>query len=312
MKFQVLVPLMFGFFSPYIALSAVLPIFSQEKQLVRPEGFTMWINRASSIYVSQNDPALKDFFVKFNADGNGASNLCVPAAIGNALIHEYSRTSPRASALKFPGLSPDGQSVDTSILVRELASRCSYEESKNTFDPWSSVMCIIRLLRESGYRDSSVKLIREDVDSTVEPGVVYLDKKPTLQDLVSAIQKGYQVLASFAHMKWDELKKQWVKTSGHSVGVMGFGKKIDSDDSSLVLYVQNPTGAYEMNLVDPVFDQIDLKVRDDLGVFPQKYSNIEAKGGGRIKLNYPNRTAFLAGLILFNADPESLQEDQRQ
>jgi hypothetical protein len=270
-----------------------------------------WINRASSFYVWQNDPSLSDLFVRYSSDGSGATDLCVPSAIGNALLQEYSRVSPQARSLRVPGLTPDGASVDTSVLIRELGYRCGDGGLRGTFEPWSSAMCIRQIFRDSGYFESTVRLIRSYGKRIPEPGLEYLNRAPTLRDLVLAIREGYQVIASFAHMKWNGRESRWVKTSGHSLNVVGFGRNSEDPNSSMILYVQNPTNVYSMDLTHPIFDEITLKVRDDLAVLPATYSNIEAKGGGRIKLNYPGRTTFLSGLILLNANPASLHKDQR-
>ena len=292
------------------ANSAVLPLFSPEVPATRPDDLVEWINRASSFYVWQNDPSLSDLFVRYSSDGSGATDLCVPSAIGNALLREYSRVDPQARSLRVPGLTPDGASVDTSALIRELGTRCGDGGLRGTFEPWGSAMCIRQIFRESGYFESTVRLIRSYGERVPVPGLEYLNRAPTLQDLARAIREGYQVIASFAHMKWNIREARWVKTSGHSVNVVGFGRKSDWANSSMILYVQNPTNVYKTDFIHPIFDEITLKVRDDLTILPAAYSNIEAKGGGRIKLNYPGKTTFLSGLILLNANPSSLQEDQ--
>ena len=277
----------------------------------RPDELVEWINRASSFYVWQNDPSLSDLFVRYSSDGSGATDLCVPSAIGNALLREYSRVAPQARSLRIPGLTPDGASVDTSVLIRELGYRCGDGGLRGSFEPWGSAMCIRQIFRDSGYFESTVKLIRSYGKRLPEPGLEYFNRAPTLQDLVVAIREGYQVIASFAHMKWNGREARWVKTSGHSVNVVGFGRNSENPDSSMILYVQNPTNVYRMDFTHPIFDEISLKVRDDLAVQPAAYSSIEAKGGGRIKLNHPGRTTFLSGLILLNANPASLHKDQR-
>lgn len=190
MKLRVLcLLLLLGFFGSD-AHAAVLPLLEGEAEISRPGGTVEWMNRASSFYVWQNDPELEDLYVRFSPNGNGATALCVPAAIGNALLHEYSRANPRASRLRLPGLSPDGSEINTATLVRTLGERCGEGGVRGYFEPWKSIQCIHQLMRESGYGRSKVRLIRDYGERTPAPGMLYERRAPKLRDLENGLRAG--------------------------------------------------------------------------------------------------------------------------
>ena len=240
------------------------------------------LNRAPPFYVWQNDPGLTEYLFP-----NGTTGLCVPAAISNSMIYQYAFKSTRATHLKLPGLSADGNSINSNTLVRYYAKQCNYNDGVDFLDAGK---CILNTYLEAGYVKPKVTVIRKYMTND-EPRMSVENRAPTLSDLRRGLDEGYEVIASLAMMKFDYVEKKWVKQSGHAIGVYGMnGNEI---------YVSNPTRAYRMNFVDPLFDVATLKLSDPQMIIPPMYAPIEVTG--RL-LNFPNQTTFLAGLIFMKPE----------
>ncbi len=288
------------------AHAAIVPLFTKEMHLVQPPGLREWINRAASFHVWQNDDALRDLYAGTDRQGSVATGFCVPSAIGNALLREFSRTNPRASRLQVPGLIGKG-AVDTAVLVRELGERCGIGGLMGSFEPSKSSECMLDLMSESGYPRATVRLIRNYGSREPMDGMLYEERAPDLEDLVSSVRAGYQAILSLSFLRWSESEGVWKKMAGHSVNVVGYGKPERGGDSKLKLYIQNPTRNYHSDFKTPVFDEISLRANPDLDTGNLKYSNIEVEGAPETLIQKKGMITVVSGLILINANPASLQ-----
>jgi|GEM_PF-2236031 len=285
----------------------VVPLFESEAEPVRPEGWDEWVNRAASFHVWQNDSVFRDHYVRTLPDGSGVTALCVPAAIGNALLREYSRVEPRVSGLRIPGLIENGSKVETTETLRGIGERCGIGGLKGIFEPWTTAQCIRDIFFESGYSHSRVKLIRNYDSREESPGIVYEERAPTLRDVVEAVREGYQVIASIAFLKRDSTRSKWTKVSGHSVNIVGYGRADSRQSQRITIYIQNPTRQYDVDHLNPVFDEVTLTEHPELHAEGLNYSNLKLEGPPESLISLPGLTPVLAGLILLNADPASLQ-----
>jgi len=283
------------------AHAELLPLFHAETSLASPGGAKEWINRARSFYVWQNERGLRDYYVKRFSDGSGITRLCVPSTVGNAFLNEYSRPQNPASNLKLPGLSVDGRSVESSDLVEGLAKRCGGETQGGGFEPIRTVDCIKSIYEQSGYSNSRVILIRDYGTQTPAPGVEYIERAPSLDDLQEALREGYQVIASIAFMQWNSATGAWTKVSSHAVNVVGYNRMRSDGYSSMNLYIQNPSRRYDVNFKDPIFDEIRLEDQGGRITRPGDYSSIEVTGSDESLVTVPGARTFLAGLILLKA-----------
>lgn len=239
-------------------------------------------NRAPPFYVWQNDPALTEFL-----RSDGTTPVCVPSAISNAMVYQYSYKKNPANQLRLPGMSADGKSIDSNTLIRHFAKIC--KEYDGGYDIYDAGECIRATYQNSGYANSKIKVIRgqlQDRSNTLET----VDRAPTIADLKTALAEGYEVIASFAMMRFDSQKGEWVKQSGHAVNIYGVKDN--------VLFVSNPSRKYRMNFIDPLFDIVTFKPSAPGTPAPGIYAPIEVTG--RI-LNFPNQTTFLSGLLIFKA-----------
>ncbi len=273
----------------------IIPLFSDEVPAAIHSNFEQGVNQASSIYVWQNDPDLS----AYSEGRTGITRLCLPSAISNALVYQFAKRSPRASQLQIPGIMPDQKHIDTGALVKYFAKKCVAQDHV-TYDAWRATQCIHDFYEESGYQNSSVKLIRNYGDLTPGPGIGYENRQPTIEDLYGAISAGYQVIASIAFMSWNGVT--WKKVASHAVNVVGYARNPSDENQKLLIYVQNPSREYEMNFHDAIFDSATLQVNPDLAVMPGQYSNIEVQGSDRSLLNIKGNKTFLAGLILIKPD----------
>jgi hypothetical protein len=245
-------------------------------------------NKAPPYYVWQNDPGLTEYLT-----AGGVTGLCVPAAISNALIYEYAFKANPASRLKLPGLITDenGESVDSNAMLRYFAKACNYTKAHGT-PLIDGAKCIAQFYLDSGYTHGEVRMIRKNVfdDSRL---VALENRVPTIQDIQKGLDQGYEVLASVVMMAFNTQTQRWVKTGSHSFNVYGI---VDHQ-----LVISNPTRAYRMNFIDPVFD---LGAYDDSGnlptsITPDPYSSIQLHG--RL-IDRDGSTTFLAGVTLIKPE----------
>ncbi len=273
----------------------ILPLFSDEVPAGIHSGFEQGVNQATSIYVWQNDPDLSEF----SEGRNGVTRLCLPSAISNALLYQFAKRNPKASQLQIPGILPDLKHIDSGALVKSFAKKCVAPDQVS-YESWKAVQCIHDFYEESGYLNSSVKLIRNYGDRIPGSGITYENREPRIEDLHHAIAEGYQVIASIAFMSWTGVA--WKKVASHAVNVVGYARNQTDENQKLLIYVQNPSREYPMNFHDAIFDSAMLQVNSDLAVMPGPYSNIEIQGSDRSLLNIKGNKTFLAGLIMIKPD----------
>lgn len=260
-------------------------------------GFDESINQSPAFYIWQNDPGLSKYYVKTFPDGSGVTNLCIPSAISDMLLYQFTKKTQSASNLILPGISADHKNIDGSLLVEGLLSKCSIVDTNN-IDAFMATACLKKFYDEAGYTNSKVKLIRNMGENSNTGTVEYSNRAPTIADIHQAMKDGYEVSAAIAFMKWDPILKKWTKTGSHAVNVFGYSSNNADSDEKIVLYVSNPTRAYTMDFKEPIFDIASLEVNHSLEAMPEPYSNIEIKTiKGRL-LNFEGKSTFLAGLIL--------------
>lgn len=288
MKRALWTPALFLIFSFSGASAEVLPLFTRELPAAEILGFDESVNQSSSIYVWQNDPGLL-------AGGAPVSRLCTASALANALIYEYSKRRPRIENLKLPGLSRDGRSIDTAILVRTLDERCNGGANGGQ-NPIDAARCMKDFYREQGMPESEVTLIRNLGKQAPIPGVRYESRSPGIQDLQEALKSGSEVIASFAFMYWDQAGRKWIKKASHAVNLTGYAWNENERFSRMALVLQDPTRRYTLDFATPVYDVAMLESVPDAD--PAPYSNLELTGIKGDLLNRDGTRTFLAGLLI--------------
>ena len=288
MKRALWIPALFLIFAFRGASAEILPLFTREMPAAELLGFDQSVNRSSSIYVWQNDPGLLE-------SGASVSRLCTASALASALIHEYAKRSPRISNLRLPGLSPDGRSIDTAILVRTLDERCNGGGNGGQ-NPIDAARCMKDFYRGQGLPESEVTLIRNLGFQPAIAGVRYESRKPGIQDLQEALKSGSEVIAAFAFMQWDRANRKWIKKASHSVNLTGYAWNEEERSSRMALILQDPTRRYTLDFATPVYDVAMLEVAPDAD--PAPYSNLELTGIKGDLLNREGTRTFLAGLLI--------------
>jgi hypothetical protein len=240
-------------------------------------------NQAPPYYIWQNDPGLTEYL-----NANGTTGLCVPAAVSNAILFEHAFKSEKTPFLNLPGLTADSDgnpAVDSNTLIRYFARKCNYTIERGT-TVTDGAKCIAEFYREAGYPNSTVRMIRKN-ELGDHPGFDYEDRSPTLQDIRDALANGDEVIASVVMNAIPSGRK----VGSHSFNIYG----VNADGSWIA---SNPTRAYRMNFVDPVFDVLQAEdVSNQVQATPP-YSWIRITG--RL-IEYKNAYTFLAGLTLIHA-----------
>lgn len=237
-------------------------------------------NQAPPFYIWQNDPGLTEYLKP-----NGTTQLCLPASISNALLYQYAFKENRASHLKIPGIVSNPTNglpaVDSNAMVRYFTQACHSDSAGNTPIP-DSANCIAQFYRESGYQNFNVRMIRNGV-AGLDPSVVYEDRTPTLDDIQNALNQSYEIIASVVMMKTNSDGTS-IKVGSHSFNIYGL--------TSEGIIVSNPTRAYDVNFIDPVFDVVSFK-NDPTQM------GIEVFGR---TLERPNAHTFLVALTLIKPE----------
>ena len=258
---------------------------------VRTDWVASPFHRATPGYVWQNDP---DILKTYNT--TSVTNLCLTSAIGTALLHQFAYETPSSGQLKLAGYSAvDGQSptIDTAKLLADLTTRCKGDVALGTTID-NSVRCSAEFYQNSGYSNAKVKVIRRYDHSMTGRGVEHENRLATPMDIEAALAQGYQVIASLAIIHWDENLKKWQKVSSHSMNVVGLSP--DKNFGAFRLFVVNPTRAYQIDGVNPVFDEARIATQTEVVTpFPERYSPWVISGP---LLTRPNTLTVLAGLLL--------------
>jgi hypothetical protein len=272
-------------------LSSILTLSSASAALIPlTSTWTPAPNKAPPYYIWQNDPQLTEYL-----NQNGVTGLCVPAAISNAVLYEFAFKAKRATGLKIPGIMTDGATgnalVDSNAMIRYFARTCGYQNGVGT-SLVAGAECIAQFYQDSGYPDAQVKMIRKNVPSNAND-VEFIDRLPTTDDIAQALEQKYEVIASVVTMNYDVERARWIKVGSHSFNIYGI--------QGQTLTVSNPTRAYRMNFIDPVFDTITFDSASfGSGVSsPDSYSSIRLVG--RL-IGHTGATTFLAGLTLIRPE----------
>ena len=259
-----------------------------------------WIANAghhsTPAYVWQNDPEILKLY-----DVPSVTNLCVPAAIGTALINQFAYESPSSKNLKLVGYNAEAgkpASIDTAKLLADLAVRCKSDVREGTTID-DGVRCSAQFYQDSGYVNAKVKLIRVYPYSLAGAGAEHENRLANKADIEAALAQGYQVIASIAMVQWDEASKEWKKVGSHAVNVMGL--TTDRETGVSKLFVTNPTRAYQVDGIHPIFDEATFgsATPEVAATLPAKYSPWLITG--RL-LTRPNSLTVLAGLLLLRTN----------
>lgn len=275
----------------------VVPLFQEQNAARTLPGYDESINHSPAFYVWQNDPGLSSYFTKTFPDGSGVTDLCIPSTLSNILLYQYSQRTPLVSSLKLSGVSSDGKTIDTALLVKGFLEKCDLTNTTK-INPLSAAQCVASYYQEAGLSNAKVKVIRNLGTQPVVSGVEYENRAPTIADVHQALKDGYEVSAAIAFMKWDPILKKWIKTSSHAINLFGYSYLNSDEDQKITVYLSNPTRAYNTNYKDPIFEIANLKVNASLEVLPTPYSNVEIETVQGRLLNFEGKSTFLAGLIL--------------
>jgi len=238
-------------------------------------------NEAPPYYIWQNDPDLTEYL-----SAQGTTGLCIPASIANAVLYEAAFKSPKTN-LNLPGRTTDLQTgqaaVDSNAMIRYFAQACHYDPALRGVRIPDEANCIVQFYQDSGYGNAEVKEIRRDVPG-LRSEVQYENRTPNLDDIRSALQEGYEVIASVAMLK-PTVNGTWSKVGSHSFNIYGITEQ--------GLIVSNPTRAYNVDFVHPVFDVVTFQT------FPDADSSIEVFGR---TLERTGAHTLLVGLTLMKPE----------
>jgi len=238
-------------------------------------------NEAPPYYIWQNDPELTEYL-----SAQGTTGLCIPASIANAVLYETAFKTPKAN-LNLPGRTTDPQTgqpaVDSNAMIRYFAQACHYDPALRGVRIPDEANCIVQFYQDSGYGKAEVKEIRKDVPG-LRPEVRYENRTPNLADIRSALQNGFEVIASVAMLK-PAANGAWSKVGSHSFNIYGV------TDQGLI--VSNPTRAYNVDFVHPVFDVVTFQSFSD--------TNSPLEVFGRT-LERPGAHTLLVGLTLMKPE----------
>ncbi len=275
----------------------VIPLESIDTPATTLPGFDESMNHSPSFYIWQNDPALSSYYTTIFSDGTGVTGLCLPSSLSNVLLYQFLKRTPRLTNLKLPGISDDLKKIDGSLLVKGLLAKCDLENT-NKINTFTSAECLMKFYHEAGYQDAEVKIVRNEKHFSKSEDVIHENRSPTISDIHQALKDGYEVIAAIAFMKWNPVKKVWIKASSHAITIYGYSANASDSDQKITVYISNSNRMYNVNNQDPVFDIATLEINSTLEVMPEPYTNIEIKTVKGRLLNFDGKSTFLAGLIL--------------
>lgn len=253
--------------------------------------YASWKNFAPPFATDQAHEGLSDLL-----DVNGDSMLCFPASLTTALVKQYSFQDSPLSSLKLPGISAGKNEVDLNEIVRDLIVRCKTDTNEGTYMS-DGANCLRDVYKESGIENPDIKLIRTFKSDIETPDIPNIVKKVEIQDVISSIDNGYEVIG---FIKWSEPNPEadsWEGRGGHFVNIFGYARQIPWKDL-VVLYISNPIRGYPNTSYYQVYDSVLAQVIPEerpLSV-PGYMGDIVLEGPGFTgKVN----RGFLSGLLIF-------------
>lgn len=255
--------------------------------------YSSWKNFAPPFAADQVHEGLSDLM-----DSNGDSQLCFPASLTTALVKQYSFQDNPLTSLKLPGISQDKTEVDLNEIVRDFVTRCKTDTEEGTYMN-DGANCLYDFYKESGIANPDIKLIRTFNSDIETPNVPNIVKKIEIQDIVTSIDEGFDVIA---FVKWSVPNieyKTWEGKGGHFVNIFGYARQIPWKDM-IMLFISNPYRGYPNNTSYQVFDSVFAQVIPEerpLRV-PGYMGEVVLEGAGFT--GKANR-GFISGLLIFKA-----------
>lgn len=234
---------------------------------------------------SEIDPALKDLF------WNGRINLCWPAALAVAMVHQRLEHDPPFSRL----LTPPAKASPMPDLIRYFAGACHTDPASGT-GAADGIRCIADYYLASGYAaDVQVVGVAWGGFQQVAPAR-HVDRAVSFADLLDGSRRDLGMVLSVGFYVLGAEKKVWNRAFGHAVTVTGFDLAPAAEGSLVTLHVVNPAVDYSKAALkyDPV--TISMLV-DQRPVLPESPNRILAVNGSTFTL--PGGVYLIDNLTLF-------------
>lgn len=244
---------------------------------------------APNFSVDQYHPGLKDLFKK-----DGASLLCQPAVIANALIQDF-RNNPKTKNLKLNGISSDRKTIDSNLVVRQLV-QCMKFNPETGANSINGANCIANLYKSAGlkYDVILVGFYSNDYAKSLDDSVILKNRVPKIKDIISYLKDGYHVAGMIDFFKIDNEAK-WKFTEGHVVSINGYARQKSWPENLIYTYIADPNFYYKASGY-PRAHQFLLSKSVNTNGLPAWTSDLFLEGATMSGL-YDR--AFLSGLLVF-------------
>lgn len=244
-----------------------------------PTSFAAEVQFKPSYSFYQADPSLSDLFYK------GASNLCWPAAMANAVMY-LERARPMAvtpiTDLKISELGPK--------TTREFFEFCQTDSRLGSYID-KSFACVKNYLTES--KINSYAAVFGKAGNLAGTDQYYLESV-SLQKLKKFLKYKFAVILHIAYYSRSK-DKTWSRGNGHYLNLIGYE---DQNQREILAWIMDPAKNYLVEKDSSFFDKFVIRETDAQGGAIAENVLLELEGGAYKKSE--NYRVLVEDILVFS------------